>query len=671
MVGAVDLVLSGNNPPPAPDYSDTGFDTASTTIRAYGDNSSNGFGNQKGLDLWTYFPSQDVVGQLYVVPQGVSDLAITKTHTGDFVVGVDGVYTLSVKNVGSLSIAGLITVTDPVPAGLNVVSAAGSGWVCGMSDQDVTCSVTPSGSLASGASLPDIRITVNPTLAAAPSVTNTATVTNVNDIDPDNNSSSSPTRIQVSADLAVTKDDGATALGAGGSTTYTLVVTNDGPSSVSGAILADPAATGLAKTGVACAPSPGQCVAPPTIAELEGGTFALPALASGQTYALAVTADVTAASGSVANTATVSAPAGVTDPDGDNNSATDTDTVTPAAVSADLAVTKDDGATALGAGGSTTYTLVVTNDGPSSVSGAILADPAATGLAKTGVACAPSPGQCVAPPTIAELEGGTFALPALASGQTYALAVTADVTAASGSVANTATVSAPAGVTDPDGDNNSATDTDTVGTPEGPALTLAKRASPTTYTATGTLITYTYLLTNSGNVALAGPFTLADNKASVTCPDTASLDIGASLTCTASYTISPADIIAGSVTNVATASSSDETTSNQASATVRLTRPPVPNPTPNPTPTPTPTATPTPTPTSTPSPTPTRSPTPTAARSGGTKGSSTTPPPTDMLTTPVGSGVPWSTWLLLLVTLSGMLAAAGLLVGAAGMKRRR
>ena len=49
-------------PPPAPDFSDTGFDTTSTTIRAYGDNSANGFGNQKGLDLWTYFPSQDVVG---------------------------------------------------------------------------------------------------------------------------------------------------------------------------------------------------------------------------------------------------------------------------------------------------------------------------------------------------------------------------------------------------------------------------------------------------------------------------------------------------------------------------------------------------------------------------------------------------------------------------------
>ena len=312
-MGTVGSVLSGNNPPPAPDYSDTGFDTASTTIRAYGDNSSNGFGNQKGLDLWTYFPSKDFVGQLYVVPPGVSDLAITKTHVGDFVVGVNGVYTISVQNVGSEALAGQITVTDPVPAGLNVVSAVGTGWACGVSGQDVTCTETPAGGLASGAVLPDISLTVNPTPAAVPTVTNTATVTNVNDIDPDNNSSSSPTRIQVSADLAVSKTDGTTALDAGGSTTYTLVVTNAGPSSVTGAILADPAASGLAKTAVACAPSPGQCVAPPSVTDLEAG-FALPALASGQTYALAVTATVTATSGSVANTATVAAPAGVTDP---------------------------------------------------------------------------------------------------------------------------------------------------------------------------------------------------------------------------------------------------------------------------------------------------------------------------------------------------------------------
>ena len=127
-VGTVGSVLPGNNPPPAPAFSDdTGFDTASTTIRAYGDDSAAGFGNQKGLDLWTFFPSEDVTGRLVIVPQGASDLSITKTHVGDFTVGVNGVYTLAVRNVGSGNIGGVITVTDTAPAGLDLVSAAGSG----------------------------------------------------------------------------------------------------------------------------------------------------------------------------------------------------------------------------------------------------------------------------------------------------------------------------------------------------------------------------------------------------------------------------------------------------------------------------------------------------------------------------------------------------------------
>ena len=290
-VGTVGSVLAGNAPPPAPDFSDTGFDTSSTTIRAYGDDSGNGFGNQKGLDLWTYFPSQDVVGQLYIVPQGASDLAITKTHVGDFTVGVNGVYSLTVQNVGSGTLAGEITVDDPVPAGLDVVSAAGTGWACGVAGQDVTCTVTPAGGLASGASLPPISVTVDPTPAAVPSVTNTATVANDNDVNPDNDSSSSVTGILYVADLAITKTDGVATVTSGSPTTYTLTVTNDGPSPVTGAILADPAVAGLTKTAVACAPTPGQCVTPPSVAQLEGGTFALPALADGQTYALEVTAD--------------------------------------------------------------------------------------------------------------------------------------------------------------------------------------------------------------------------------------------------------------------------------------------------------------------------------------------------------------------------------------------
>src|ERR1019366_2369668 len=288
-VGTVGTVLGGNTPPPAPDYSgDTGFDTASTTIRAYGDNTANGFGNQKGLDLWTYFPSKDFIGQLYIIPQGASDLSIIKTHVGNFTVGANGVYTLTVQNVGSGNLAGLITVSDPVPPELNVVSAAGTGWSCGVSGQDVTCTVTPGGGLASGASLPTISVTVNPAPLAVPTVTNTATVANANDLDPGNNSSSSLTQIDGAADLAISKTDGTLAVNAGAPTTYTLVVTNNGPPSATRVLLPDPAVAGLVKTGVVCSGTPGQCVSPPSVAQLEGGAFALPTLAAGQTYGLSV-----------------------------------------------------------------------------------------------------------------------------------------------------------------------------------------------------------------------------------------------------------------------------------------------------------------------------------------------------------------------------------------------
>jgi hypothetical protein len=49
-----------------------------------------------------------------------------------------------------------------------------------------------------------------------------------------------------------------------------------------------------------------------------------------------------------------------------NNSATDTDTLTP---SADLGITKTDGVTTATPGGSVTYTIVASNAGPSACPG--------------------------------------------------------------------------------------------------------------------------------------------------------------------------------------------------------------------------------------------------------------------------------------------------------------
>ena len=64
----------------------------------------------------------------------------------------------------------------------------------------------------------------------------------------------------------------------------------------------------------------------------------------------------------------------------------------------------------------------------------------------------------------------------------------------------------------------------------------------------GNVINYSYLVTNTGNVTLTGPVTVTDDKATVTCPRRRGLAPGATMTCTASYTITQADLDAGSVT---------------------------------------------------------------------------------------------------------------------------
>ena len=90
-----------------------------------------------------------------------------------------------------------------------------------------------------------------------------------------------------------------------------------------------------------------------------------------------VTVDVDAlyALATVSNTAAI-ASSPVTDPDVLNDQATDVDTVTAAA---DLSITKSGSADPVIAGEDLTYTLVVTNDGPSDATGVVVTDPIPAG----------------------------------------------------------------------------------------------------------------------------------------------------------------------------------------------------------------------------------------------------------------------------------------------------
>lgn len=113
-------------------------------------------------------------------------------------------------------------------------------------------------------------------------------------------------------------------------------------------------------------------------------------------------------------------------------------------------------------------------------------------------------------------------------------------------------------------------------TQQNPELTLVKSiVSGGTYASVGDVVSYEFVLTNSGNVALTGPFTVDDDLTSdESCPPTATLTPGVSITCTATYTITQADIDSGSVTNTATASASfngNPVVSNEDSETANAT----------------------------------------------------------------------------------------------------
>ena len=84
------------------------------------------------------------------------------------------------------------------------------------------------------------------------------------------------------------------------------------------------------------------------------------------------------------------------------------------------------------------------------------------------------------------------------------------------------------------------------------ALTLEMQADPTTFSAVDEIISYTYLLTNTGGVALDAVSVIDTELGDVACPSVA-LEPGGSVLCMGSYSITQDDLDAGSVTNSAQA----------------------------------------------------------------------------------------------------------------------
>lgn len=280
-----------------------------------------------------------------------SNLEITKTVTGTVVAGSPFVYSITVTNSGP-SAAPNVVVSDTPANGTTFVSNAGdcaTAFPCALGTLAVgeTRTITSTYSLSASYTTPA-------TFSAAATVSSGATDPVLSD-----NSSAPLATVSFSADLR-TSVSGPTSVAPGQSLTYTVTVTNDGPSDATNVQFSNPIPAGLRLSSVSspCAePAYFPCV--------------LGTIASGQSESVTIIFDVPsnyAGTNPIANSA--SAGADTPDPESENNASSASTTVAP---SADLGVTMT-APSATQTGRDVTFTITVTNNGPSDVTDPLVSE---------------------------------------------------------------------------------------------------------------------------------------------------------------------------------------------------------------------------------------------------------------------------------------------------------
>ncbi|MEM1093845.1 MAG: T9SS type A sorting domain-containing protein [Bacteroidota bacterium] len=418
----------------------------------------------------------------------VIDLALEKTVSPSPIrVGETTTFSVKVRNNGTVDATGVV-ITDVLPAGLTLLSA-----------------FTPSGTFAANVwnagTVPmngEVLLTLEVRADQAGTFVNTAEVTAANEPDanstPGNNvpgeddQDSATFEATPLADLSVTKvvDDAMPIVGT--DVTFTVTVTNDGPSDATGIEIADALPNGF--DFVSATPSAGTYTAP---------TWSLASLANGMSETLEIVATVTGA-GPFTNTAELVA-VNEDDPDSNpNNGDLNEDDIASATVGGlqpDLSLMKVASAPGVNVGSDVTFTLSVTNSGSADATGVEVTDQLPAGLTFVS-----------ANPALAYDDvTGVWDVGTVAVGATETLEIVATVTGV-GPLVNRAEVTAQ---NEPDVDsapnNNDAQEDDQAHVAVGGIeadLEVNKTATPNGVLMIGDLVAYTITVTNNGTSNATG-----------------------------------------------------------------------------------------------------------------------------------------------------------------------
>ena len=311
-----------------------------------------------------------------------SRLAVTKTDgSATYTPGGTATYTVTVTNAGP-SNANSVTVSDPLPAGVtlnaNATCVASGTATCGT----VTGTTGQTSFGTTGATIPAgaaNKLTFTVPVRSRQAWRRIRWSTPRRQRIPRRRPRPDPTatRLRRWRRSRSARPTAAPTYTPGGSATYTVVVTNAGPSNAGSVTLTDPLPAGVTLTANATCVASGTATCGTvtgTTGQTSFGTTGA-TIAAGAGNSLTYTAPVSFAAGLLTNPLVNTATA--TDPS--SAPATGSDSDARAAVAA-LAVTKTDGSATYTPGGTATYTVVVTNAGPSNANSVTLSDPLPAGV---------------------------------------------------------------------------------------------------------------------------------------------------------------------------------------------------------------------------------------------------------------------------------------------------
>ncbi len=469
------------------------------------------------------------IGQQTVPFKKVEDIAqpginVVKTADAGTVQAGDPIgFTITVSNDGNVALPS-VALSDPLPDGPGIAwtiagtSGDTSGLSCNIASGTLTCTAS---SLAAGSSF-SVHVTSPTTGDSCGAYNNTATVTAGQLTD----SSSDSVDVQgCRVNLTLDKSASTRSVNAGDGFTYTIEVANDGNATATNVHVTDSMPAGVSidsATFTGGSKGPGTCDVSGQDIDCDLGSLAPGGSAT-------VTIEVTTterACPSVTNDASVSA-------DNETGSTEDNADSVAVEVVCPLGIQIVKGGPALAHVGDTvTYTLDVslTDDVP--LTDVTVTDPI-----------------CASDPTLDSKEGGDQD-EWLEPGETWHYSCTHVVTASDPDpLPNTATVTG----TDDRGRDVSDTDDHVVDIIH-PAIEIVKTANPTSI-GPGETVTYTYKVTNTGDVTLYN-VTVDDDKLGHIC-DIPQLEVGETQTCTKDFTAGQKDL--GPIDNIGTAQGEDET----------------------------------------------------------------------------------------------------------------